>query len=81
MYLISYFKMLSNHLVFQDVFEKLNMELPAEIVDILQAATANANASIPPVEQVCVLPCICNIHVLQCAVEVVEASPSHALPK
>jgi hypothetical protein len=81
MYLISYFKMLSNHLVFQDVFEKLNMELPAEIVDILQAATANANASIPPVEQVYVLPCICNIHVLQCAVEVVEASPSHALPK
>ena len=54
--------MCSNHLVFQDVFEKLNMELPAEIADILQSV--DANASMPPVDQVCFLPCIYNIYVL-----------------
>ncbi|XP_021309309.1 uncharacterized protein LOC8078550 [Sorghum bicolor] len=34
----------------RDVFEKLNMELLAEIADILQSV--NANASMPPVDQV-----------------------------
>jgi hypothetical protein len=42
------------------------MELPAENTDILQSvngiANANANASMPPIEQVYIFPCIYNIH-------------------
>jgi hypothetical protein len=40
------------------------MELPAEITDILQSvnAIANTNASMPPIEQVYILPCIYKIH-------------------
>jgi len=40
------------------------MELPAEITGILQSVNEieNANASMPPIEHVYILPCIYNIH-------------------
>jgi hypothetical protein len=37
----------------------MNIEVPAEIGDISQEA--NANASVPPIEQVHTLLCICSI--------------------